>query len=233
MANCISCSAALPAPSNVCEYCGRRNDVDLRGLHQYTVVKPNAERTCPRCEVGLQTINLRNDGRFFIERCDQCMGLFFDAGELEALLEQSVSNVFEINQQRLSAINKELYQRDCANADEGQAFYVKCPVCGDFMQRKNFGARSGVVADRCQKHGVWLDGGELRRLMEWKKAGGQLLHERMAQNKKDAKKRQQPDSMSYGAGRDAAGDAHQNKRIWDAQEDDLLSSIFKLVGKLF
>ncbi|VAW84939.1 hypothetical protein MNBD_GAMMA17-2137, partial [hydrothermal vent metagenome] len=44
MANCISCSAALPAPSNVCEYCGRRNDVDLHGVHQYTVVKPNGER---------------------------------------------------------------------------------------------------------------------------------------------------------------------------------------------
>jgi len=233
MANCISCSAALPAPSNVCEYCGRRNDVDLHGLHKYTVVKPNAERTCPRCEVGLHTINLRNDGKFFIERCDQCMGLFFDVGELEALLEQSVSNVFEINHQRLSAINKELYQSDFSSADEGRTFYVKCPVCGDFMQRKNFGARSGVIADRCQKHGVWLDGGELRRLMEWKKAGGQLFHERMAESKKDAKMRPRSDSMSQGGEGELAGGTRQNERIWGSQEDDLLSSVFKLIEKLF
>ncbi len=108
MANCVSCSAPLPAPSNVCEYCGRRNDVDLHGVHQYTVVKPDAERACPRCEVALHTINLKSDGKFFIERCDQCMGLFFDHGELEALLTQSVSNVFDIDHTRLNEINKEI-----------------------------------------------------------------------------------------------------------------------------
>lgn len=231
MANCISCSAALPAPSNVCEYCGRRNDVDLHGVHQYTVVKPNGERSCPRCEVGLHTINLKRDGKFFIERCDQCMGLFFDAGELEALLEQSVSNVFEINRQRLSAINKELYQRDSANSlSEQQAFYVKCPVCCDFMQRKSFGARSGVIIDRCHRHGVWLDGGELKRLLEWKKAGGQLLHEKMAQERSTAKAKRH-ESMAGRA--DAVADTRENKQIWGASDDDLLSSVFKLVDKFF
>ncbi|MCF6323578.1 MAG: zf-TFIIB domain-containing protein [Gammaproteobacteria bacterium] len=231
MANCISCSAALPAPSNVCEYCGRRNDVDLHGVHRYTVVKPNGERSCPRCEVGLHTINLKHDGKFFIERCDQCMGLFFDVNELEALLEQSVSNVFEINQQRLSAINKELYQRDSANKpSKQQAFYVKCPVCRDFMQRKNFGARSGVIIDRCHQHGVWLDGGELKRLMEWKKAGGQLLHEKMAQERSAAKAKR----YESVAGRaEAIIDTRENKPIWGTSDDDFLSSVFKIVGKLF
>jgi Zn-finger nucleic acid-binding protein len=32
-----------------------------------------------------------------------------------------------------------------------------------------------VVVDQCRNHGVWLEGGELHRLMEWKKAGGQVL----------------------------------------------------------
>jgi Zn-finger nucleic acid-binding protein len=45
------------------------------------------------------------------------------------------------------------------------------------MNRINFGAQSGVIVDKCKEHGVWLDGGELRQLMEWIKAGGQILHQ--------------------------------------------------------
>jgi len=42
-----------------------------------------------------------------------------------------------------------------------------------------FAYRSGVVVDHCKDHGIWLDSGEITHLMEWKKAGGQLLHERV------------------------------------------------------
>jgi Zn-finger nucleic acid-binding protein len=44
------------------------------------------------------------------------------------------------------------------------------------MNRINFGSQSGVVVDKCKQDGVWLDGGELKQLMEWMKAGGQLMH---------------------------------------------------------
>ncbi len=232
MASCISCSAPLPAPSNVCTYCGRRNDVDLHGIHKYTVVKPDAERPCPRCNIPLHTINLKSDGRFFIERCDQCMGLFFDPGELEALLTESVTNVFEIDRKRLNEINKELYQRDVGQGDGNPAFYVKCPVCQGFMQRKNFGARSGVIADRCLQHGVWLDGGELKRLMEWKKAGGQLLHEKMAQDKAaEVVKKGRSDHLSGRV--NEAGPVQRSGDIWGAEGDDLVSTVFRLMEKLF
>ena len=43
------------------------------------------------------------------------------------------------------------------------------------MNRVNYGVKSGVIIDRCKNHGVWLDGGELRHLMEWMKMGGKLL----------------------------------------------------------
>ena len=32
--------------------------------------------------------------------------------------------------------------------------------------------RSGVITDVCFEHGVWLDSGELRHIMEWVKTGG-------------------------------------------------------------
>ena len=36
---------------------------------------------------------------------------------------------------------------------------------------------SGVIVDKCKEHGIWLDGGELRQLMDWIKAGGQILQQ--------------------------------------------------------
>lgn len=169
MANCSNCSAPLPPDSLICEYCGSRNDVDLRGVHHYTTHECDTKRTCPRCDIPLGTIDLNIEGRFLIERCDRCLGLFFDPNELETLLDATVEKVFLIDRRRLDAIT--------GNArPEGEAIrYLKCPVCARLMNRVNFGARSGVIVDRCRDHGVWLDGGELRRLLEWAKAGGRLL----------------------------------------------------------
>lgn len=242
MANCVSCSAPLPGRSNICKYCGRRNDTDLRGIHKYTVVRPETERTCPRCNVSLLTINFKTNEKFYIERCAQCMGLFFDSGELEALLEQSVSNVFHIDRLRLNTINKELYYHD-----KKMVKYLKCPVGGEYMRRVNFGARSGVVVDRCRNHGVWLDGGELKRLLEWKKSGGQLLHEQRNQKRQKQARRAQTGYDHEGVSSKQAAErilgAERRKRVnWDIntatdrgfrRDDDLVSSVFRLIDKLF
>jgi len=236
MADCISCSAPLTGRSTICVYCGRRNDADLRGIHKYTVMRPETERICPRCDIPLQTLNLKKGDKFYIERCGQCMGLFFDLNELQALLEQSVSNVFRIDQKRLNTINKELYHRDPT-----QNKYVKCPVCRDYMKRTNFGAKSGVIMDTCVKDGVWLDGGELKQLLEWKKAGGLLLHEQI--------KQKPGNSSSYDVtitSSEAQADSIINKErlrsktwhkqwesSWESKDsDDLVSSVFRLIDRM-
>jgi len=179
VANCCNCSAPLPPDSIQCDYCGSRNDTDLKGVHYYTTHETESERICPRCNIRLRTIDLKIDGRFLIERCDECLGLFFDPGELEALLEATVSNVFTINRSQLDNINS-------MRAHDYGVSYIKCPICLKMMNRVNFGTKSGVIVDRCKDHGVWLDGGELRHLFEWMKAGGKLLQqERQEQLKKD------------------------------------------------
>ena len=169
MANCTNCSAPLPPDSIQCEYCGTRNDVDLQGINYYTTHEADSERTCPRCAIPLSTIDLKIRGKFLIERCGQCMGLFFDPGELEALLEATVANVFVINDKQLNSMS--IVKRTA----EYETFYIKCPVCAKLMNRVNFGTKSGVIVNRCKNDGVWLDGGELRHLFEWMKAGGKLL----------------------------------------------------------
>ena len=189
MANCTNCSAPLPANSIICEYCKSRNDTDLNGIHHYTTHEIDSARTCPRCSISMRTIDLKINRKFLIERCDECLGLFFDPEELEALLEATVTNVFDINRSKLNTINNLISPANAA------VVYLKCPVCSKLMNRVNFGTRSGVIVDRCRDHGVWLDGGELRHLFEWMKAGGKLLaQEQELQLKKEEqreKERQQ------------------------------------------
>ncbi|NVN98458.1 MAG: zf-TFIIB domain-containing protein [Geobacteraceae bacterium] len=180
MPNCANCSAPLPVNAVKCDYCGSRNDVDLTGVHYYTAHENDTERICPVCNIPMKTIDLGIEGKFFIERCEECLGLFFDPGELEALLDYSVKNVFEINRSRLAAFTLS------EQAERRSATYVKCPVCAKIMNRINFGTHSGVVIDRCKEHGVWLDAGELRQLAEWMKSGGKLLdREREEERRKD------------------------------------------------
>ncbi len=171
MAKCNSCSAPLRANTNTCVYCGTRNDVDLNSKYDYSIIRKVSGRLCPHCHKPLQVIDLDLNGSFQIERCKECFGLFFDPGKIETLLECAVSNVSDSNWRHLDAINSDRYQVD------EKVKYIKCPVCQAFMSRVNFGYRSGVVIDRCTPHGIWLDSGEITHLMEWKKAGGQLMQD--------------------------------------------------------
>lgn len=184
MANCTNCSAPLPQDSIRCEYCGSRNDTDFKGVHYFTTHELESERTCPRCSIRLSTIDLGIDGRFLIERCDECLGLFFDPNELETLLQATVANVFTIDRRRLNSINT------TKSSDYGVS-YLKCPVCSKIMNRVNFGIKSGVIVDRCKEHGVWLDGGELRHLFEWMKAGGKLLQQERDEEQRRNEMREQ------------------------------------------
>jgi Zn-finger nucleic acid-binding protein len=171
MANCSNCGAPLSGSLLICQYCKTRQDVDLAMIHRYTVEKPESKRICPRCHIVLQVIDLRLGEKFYIERCERCLGLFFDPGELEALLDKTVKNVYEIDPQRLNEL------QNVKRSSEYPLGYIDCPVCKKLMNRINFGSRSGVVVDKCRDHGVWLDGGELRQILEWVKAGGEIYHQ--------------------------------------------------------
>jgi len=50
--------------------------------------------------------------------------------------------------------------------------YLPCPVCHAMMNRKSFGAGSGVIVDVCSKHGTWFDAGELPRVLAFVESGG-------------------------------------------------------------
>ncbi len=222
MASCKHCAAPLPANINKCHYCGTRNDVDLHARQPYVVAKTNTDRICPHCDIPLQTIKLTLEDNVFIERCKTCFGLFFDRGEIEAVLHSSVSNVYAINLEHIDTINKDRYLKP------HKIRYIKCPQCRRLMNRVNFGQRSGVVVDQCIVDGIWLDNGELIHLLEWKKAGGQLLHEQTAKTKEEQKKYHAPlPRSSYSGGNDNLDDNQ-----WDITAN-LATALIWLVAKIF
>ncbi len=173
--DCSNCAAPLAGKSNICRYCGTLNDADLRTLEHHGGQAAPSDRDCPRCDRAMQSITISAGDSFELERCETCLGIFFDPGELDSLIDKSVSHVQRIDNERLAILVDEEWQ-----AHRSTVAYVKCPVCGVLMNRKNYGSRSGIVVDRCRNHGVWLDGGELSQLLKWSKAGGQL-HDRKRQ----------------------------------------------------
>lgn len=165
MAKCAHCSAPLPKSGIICEYCGVRNDIDLTGNKKYVNLRPDLKRECPICHIQLQTINVGEKLPLFVERCESCFGIFFDVSELEDMIEYSVKGSRNVDLLKLSQITENPRYIDIMT-------YRKCPVCKETMHRKNFMKRSGVITDVCHEHGVWLDSGELRHIMEWVKVGG-------------------------------------------------------------
>ncbi len=215
----MSCSAPLPANTQICGYCGVRNDVDIHGKHAYRLLERQSPRICPACDTPMQSMELDLQPPLNIERCGECFGLFFDPGEVESLLDSAVSPVFSINVELLGNINKERYQNN------RPVKYRKCPVCRTLMNRVLFGHRSGVVIDQCKSHGVWLDGGEISHLLEWKKAGGQMLHEKR-QTELQQKQRRSKDS-----GAEIENLLQTQPR--QAGKADLLESIASLIFTVF
>lgn len=225
MSNCINCGAALPPNSIVCPYCKTRNDVDLKGIYQHHVSEMESQRFCPRCNKPLQSIDLNLEGKFIIERCSDCLGLFFDPNELETLLDKSVSKVFQVDFRQLENINK------LRRSQDYPVTYIKCPICRKLMQRLNFGTQSGVIVDKCKEHGIWLDGGELRQLMDWIKAGGQILQQQ-SQLEIERKKRLEAErKLRESVSRNAATfspDSHNNKSFGDTPDSiDLLTRMIE------
>ena len=102
-----------------------------------------------------------------VDQCQTCFGLFFPYYKLEIVLSDLARFGFSIDAQRLQDLSR--------NPGEANIAYRKCPVCAKLMNRINFGQRSGVITDQCFGHGVWLDAGELKRLVEWKNSGGQIV----------------------------------------------------------
>lgn len=218
--HCPSCSAALSGSTGTCAYCGTYVDLDLHAQHVSRVTTVS-QRDCPHCEIPMQTVDMSQDNSLHVEHCETCHGLFFDNGELQQAMKQGVSNAAAGNHDLIKRIVRGRYQ-------ERPVKYINCPVCSEQMVRRNFGFRSGVVTDVCLKHGVWLDNGELRQLLEWKKAGGEELHQRR-QELANARSTQTRRQSAAGAGRTTGLDDWRDDADYGAL-DGIFSRLIKFIS---
>ena len=172
MIRCQNCSAPLSGFKGACEYCGSYNNVDRDLLMRTPLSSGDSPLACPACGSGMRNLELGKDGDkpLCADQCATCYGLFFPFFKLDVVLNDLARFGFLKDLPRLQDLAR--------NAPvEAKVTYRKCPVCAKIMNRINFGRRSGVVTDQCHGHGIWLDAGELQRLVEWKNAGGKLVDE--------------------------------------------------------
>lgn len=82
----------------------------------------------------------------------ECRGLWFDAGELDLLAEEAGRHISPENLTHPAPDVRERARR--------------CPRCRKRMQKARIGGPGGkTVIDRCPRHGLWFDAGELGEVM--------------------------------------------------------------------
>lgn len=109
---------------------------------------------CAKCSSTMTEATL---GPVRIDVCDSCGGIWFDAGELRALLALSDTDVK--TSMPPSTWKKRVLAMDTQNG--------ACPRCLKLLARVDSMAMEGLHHDRCEAcGGAWLDGGELKALCD-------------------------------------------------------------------
>jgi len=116
---------------------------------------------CPKCVGKLEKKKVEN---VEIDACPICEGIWFDAGELEAVIKADSTDRFDyIDVGREEFDGAEIAEKGI-NLDAKKG---KCPRCEDntMLVQSQYEKDEKLKVDICPKgHGMWLDGGEVQRL---------------------------------------------------------------------
>lgn len=191
MLHCSSCGAGLPEGTTDCNFCGSSVGLREKGLgdacpncmsrlvagakfcstcgteiRPAAVLKAMTDQSCPRCEANLSECT--SPDASFVE-CTSCGGLWLDEKTFKRLTERRERSA-------APAILGARSTPQAAVRDPGEDLkkvtYLRCPVCGEMMNRRNFARSSGVIVDWCRGHGWWFDADELERILAFVAQGG-------------------------------------------------------------
>jgi len=92
-----------------------------------------------------------------LDYCHSCKGVWFDAGELDLLLEAA----------GLKHVRQTLGDVLCLTETHTSEKKRRCPICNINMKKVKIGGEAGVMIDACIRHdGLWFDGGEVADLIK-------------------------------------------------------------------
>ena len=108
---------------------------------------------CPTCKNLMIVVEYE---QIELDHCLNCHGVWFDAGELQLLLE------------RIGITGSDLDADGLINAPDAKVKEKKrkCPICSRNMKKANIGKEPVVLIDACADgDGLWFDGGEVHTLV--------------------------------------------------------------------
>ncbi len=108
---------------------------------------------CPACSNLMIVVEHEN---IELDYCTECSGVWFDAGELELLLE-----TMQLEGSSLS-LDSILTSPEARSAEKRR----KCPICRQKMKKATVGHEPEVLIDACPRgDGLWFDKGEVGQLI--------------------------------------------------------------------
>lgn len=205
------------AGSRFCARCGAGATREL--------LEDEAPLGCPRCRVAMQGLKL---GSTTVRECSTCGGLWLSPETLQALSDG--------REERAGVVSTLAGRMPTADVPPDIIRYVPCPQCEKLMNRKNFAQSSGVVLDVCSRHGVWLDRGELERVLGFVSGGG-LARSRARERERLVEERRrlaalQSATRGSTGGALAAGGRVFAQRDFDTTPGPLDLVFFDLLGAL-
>ena len=138
---------------------------------------------CPVCHIGMIVLEYQN---IELDHCVKCLGVWFDSGELELLLETMKDKSASATEALFTPVEARLGEKK-----------RKCPICRKKMSKATMCDEPKVLIDACpQGEGLWFDGGELGQVVTQfaHKQCGKADAEGVLSFLSDAFKAQKPDS---------------------------------------
>ena len=108
---------------------------------------------CPACKSDMIVVEHH---KIELDYCTSCRGVWFDAGELELLLESA----------GLEGVEPILAGLASSTEADSKEKKRKCPICIRKMKKVLVGQKPEILLDICpQGDGIWFDGGELAQMV--------------------------------------------------------------------
>lgn len=108
---------------------------------------------CPVCKSLMIVVEHEH---IELDYCVECAGVWFDAGELELLLEtmQLAGSIL--------SVDSILTSPEAKSSEKKR----KCPICGKKMKKATIGHDPEVLIDACVRgDGLWFDSGEVGQII--------------------------------------------------------------------